>query len=153
MHAHEPTPTTKDEAYWTRAAAHVGLQTWAAPEACFVAGITDEMVTEVMYALETGMAFYRSTTGRWYAPSMASIRALPISLIIGEMIRTGLVTHLRPYHEGAPWLYDALVPAPVHLSRPDGWRSVCAVAGEGCGPKRVRLVADPRLADCPACAL
>jgi hypothetical protein len=130
------------EAFSTRAAAHAT----AAPKASqrWLAGVTDESVAVVLYAIEADhVEFYRDRTGRWHQPQGARYRSSMLSPTINEMIRTGLLRHVIERD------VDYLVPALVHLF--DHGQSACRFTGEDMGPMRARLVTDLALVDCLEC--
>jgi hypothetical protein len=119
----------------------------------FQNGVTDADVALVMYGLETGARPVRNRAGRWLAPEdsggvFSGLRR-NLSTVVHEMVRTGLVRHVRQRREPQ----DVLVPALVHLrdGEPGAWRSACLFTGEDLGPMRARLVDDLSLVDCLAC--
>jgi hypothetical protein len=116
-------------------------------------GVTDADVALVMYGLETGAKPLLNRAGRWLAPQdsggvFSGLRR-NLSVVVHEMIRTGLVRHVRRRQEPQ----DVLVPALVHLKdgEPGAWRSACLFTGEDLGPMRARLVDEFSLVDCLAC--
>jgi hypothetical protein len=139
-------PSPLERTWIERAAAHCQPEDRLTPEARFRDGITDLDVTRVMLAIERGAVITQSVTGRWYAPSGTHVDQQSLSRVVNEMIRTGLAVH---------HLSGVLIPTLVHMDSWDEgmqWRvSACGVAGEGMGPKRVRLHASPGLVDCLAC--
>lgn len=134
-----PFPSPADLIRVERAGAHAVHESLLAPEARFAYPTTDLAVARLLEALEGGAAIVRAVNGRWYFPDPHPLNA-SVSTIVREAIRTGLVVHHRT---------DVLIPAPVHFR--DGDRSLCRVPGEGMGPKRVRLLADPAHVNCRAC--
>lgn len=130
-----------------RAAAHVipnprGAQRWQH-------AVTDEDVAAVMYAIETGEAdIWLNRAGRWVGGQWISQMRTPTRVrlhwVVSEMIRTGLLRHIRANGE------DALIPARVHYVDTDGW-SMCHFTGEDLGPMRSRLTDDFALVDCLEC--
>jgi hypothetical protein len=145
------------EAFETRAASHSAAESTLRMAQRWQHGVTDVEVTLVMYALEGGTRPYRNQIGRWLAPigspigGRASGLKRNLSVVINEMIRTGLVRHLQP----GTLRPDVLVPAHVHLKdgEPGAWHSACLFTGEDMGPMRARLVDDLSLVDCLACEL
>jgi hypothetical protein len=145
------------QAFEMRAASHSAAETTLRAAQRWQHGVTDVDVTLVMYALEGGTRPYRNQAGRWLAPIGSPIGGRSsglrrnLSVVIGEMIRTGLVRHVRSSREPQ----DVLVPAHVHLKdgEPGAWRSACLFTGEDLGPMRARLVEDLSLVDCLACEL
>jgi hypothetical protein len=141
-----------DEPWMIRAAAHALPRPDRAVQR-FHEGVTDADVALVMYAIETGAQPYRNRAGRWLAPADSDgiFTGLHrnLSTVVHEMIRTGLVRHVRQRQEPQ----DALVPALVHLKdgEPGAWRSACLFTGEDLGPMRARLVDEFSLVDCLAC--
>jgi hypothetical protein len=141
-----------DEPWMIRAAAHALPRPDRAAQR-FQEGVTDADVALVMYAIETGAQPYRNRAGRWLAPadSAGIFTGLHrnLSTVVHEMIRTGLVRHVRQRQEPQ----DVLVPALVHLKdgEPGAWRSACLFTGEDMGPMRARLVDEFSLVDCLAC--
>ena len=143
----------EQESPWLiRAAAHAASFPYRSAQR-FQEGVTDADVALVMYALETGARPYRNRASRWLAPQdsagLFSGLRRNLSTVIHEMIRTGLVRHVRMHLEGR----DVLVPAPVHLKdgEPGEWHSACLFTGEDLGPMRSRLVEDLALVDCLNC--
>lgn len=132
------------QAALTRAAAHSFPNPHLSPEARFQGAVDDLSAARALLAIEGGAGYRRVANGRWHIETGTPVPAGKFSIIVNELIRTGLLIHHLSGH---------LVPAPVHLAVQIGtrWESACAAAGEGMGPKRVRLVDDPDLADCPAC--
>lgn len=110
--------------------------------------VTDLEVARVMYQLEAGLKLTRGTH-RWYAPEGHRLATgTRLTMIVDEMIRTGLVREYRyPQQE--------LIPAPVHLQDGTGSEahSACLFAGEDIGAMRARLVAAEyfTLVDCLGC--
>jgi len=144
------------QAFEMRAASHSAAETALRAAQRFQHGVTDTDVTLVMYALEGGTRPYRNRAGRWLAPTGSVIGShwrpgRNLSVVINEMIRTGLVRHVRSSREP----HDVLVPALVHLKdgEPGAWLSACLFTGEDMGPMRARLVDDLSLVDCLACEL
>lgn len=133
-------PTVADRALIERAGCHAAPDHLLHPDARWGRGTDDLRVARVMLALERGARFTQAPNGRWYATPGDPLNGAGVSGTIIEMIRTGLVVHHRS---------GALVPAKVHLNA--GGRSACGEPGEGMGPKRIRLHADPLLVDCLAC--
>jgi hypothetical protein len=140
------------ESPWViRAGSHAALPVRAAQR--FQNGVTDADVALVMYALETGARPVLNRAGRWLAPDdsagiFSGLRR-NLSTVVHEMVRTGLVRHVRQRQEPQ----NVLVPALVHLKdgEPGEWRSACLFTGEDLGPMRARLVDDLSLVDCLAC--
>jgi hypothetical protein len=151
------------QAFEMRAASHSAAETTLRAAQRWQHGVTDVEVTLVMYALEGGTRPYRNQAGRWLAPIGSPIGGRTsglkrnLSVVIGEMIRTGLVRHVRQQRAShlSPAPQDVLVPAHVHLKdgEPGAWRSACLFTGEDLGPMRARLVDDLSLVDCLACEL
>lgn len=145
------------EAFEARAASHSAAEVILRAAQRWQGGVTDLDVTLVMYALEGGTRPYRNQAGRWLAPIGSPIGGRAnglkrnLSVVIGEMIRTGLVRHVRLPR--AP--QDVLVPALVHLKamEPGAWHSACLFTGEDMGPMRARLSDRLALVDCLACEL
>lgn len=110
-------------------------------------GVTDLDVASVLFAIEANGAQPRRTTaGRWVGFSMSR----GLSVVVNEMIRTGLLRHVIAREAGGGHRADYLVPALVHLNDGIGW-SVCRFAGEDMGPMRSRLLTDLALVDCLHC--
>jgi hypothetical protein len=139
----------RDEAAVIRATCHT-----VDPEALerhaqhWTTGVTDLDVARVFYALEQGVQPYRNRAGNWRAPLGSALIAMRhhLSVVVNEMIRTGLVRHYRD-HEG-----DHLIPALVHFRNADNARlSACLFTGEDMGPMRSRLVDRLDLVDCLNC--
>jgi hypothetical protein len=135
-----------------RAAAHALPRPERAAQR-FQDGVTDADVALVMYALESGAKPFRNRAGRWLAPAdsagVFSGLHRNLSTTVHEMVRTGLVRHVRVRQEPQ----DVLVPALVHLKdgEPGAWHSACLFTGEDLGPMRSRLVEDLALTDCLGC--
>ena len=134
-------PTPLERTWITRSTAHSMPETMLHPDARWQRGVTDLDVARVMLAIERGTEITQGNGHRW-VPPVGSRMGQDVSIIVNEMIRTGLLIH---HHTGA------LVPAKVHHA-PDGVHvSTCHTAGEGMGPKRVRLVESLGLVDCLDC--
>lgn len=141
--------TEGDRILAERAAAHALAE--VRPDARFTGGVTDLDVARLMRALESNppVRITRNDQGRWYAePNRITGRA--VSPVVNEMIRTGLLTHLRVLGPSGTVTHH-LVPAKTHLRAEDALITRCGEPGEGQGPKRVRLVSDPIMVDCLAC--
>jgi len=107
--------------------------------------VTDLEVARVMYQIESGTPVIRGPH-RWFAPAGHRLAAgSRLSIIVDEMIRTGLVRQ----HD------DRLIPALVHLQEGAGHEahSACLFPGEDLGSMRSRLVGMEffSLVDCLAC--
>lgn len=136
-------PTAADRIRIERAGAHACAPELLTPEARLREGVTDLDVARLLEALERGIQLRVNRLGRWFAP-VGSPLGRQVSVVVQEAIRTGLVVNV-------PW--DRLIPALVHLKAWDGerWGTSCQAVGENMGPKRVRMVAEPVMADCLAC--
>lgn len=140
-------PTERERIMIERATAHAAHESVLERAARWQVGEVDDLeVARVMRALEGGTPFRRSSNGRWTAPDARPAMSRSFSLVVSEMIRVGLVVHVRG---------DLLVPAKVHLGTWDDrnarWVTACREPGENMGPKRVRLHRDPVVVDCLAC--
>jgi hypothetical protein len=148
----EPDADSVEQMYFTRAAAHARDRDGLRAAQRWHDSVTDQGVALVMYAIERGVQLRRNRMGRWLAPAGSPISSgLPgwnVSTIVSEMIRTGLLRHLRP-HQTPDNTDDVLIPALVHLRLED--HSACLFTGEDLGPMRARLVDDLTLVDCLAC--
>lgn len=142
---------TQTEAFEIRAVAHVRLDDDLRSAQRWQHGVRDESVAAVMYAIEQGTVFYRNRAGKWMAPTGTPVHSRTLgrdlSTVINEMIRTGLVRHVKD--KRGTITYDYLIPALVHL-RSSG-QSACLFTGEDLGPMRSRLVDQFSLVDCLAC--
>lgn len=141
--------TPGDRILAERAAAHALAE--VRPDARFTGGVTDLDVARLLRALEGNppVRITRNDQGRWYAePNRITGRA--VSPVVNEMIRTGLLAHVRDRGPSGA-VTHVLVPAKVHLRKLDELTTRCGEPGEGQGPKRVRLVSDPIMVDCLAC--
>lgn len=141
-----PDLTSLEHTLIERSAAHSMAEAVLTEAARFRNAVTDLDVARAMRALEAGVPFRRTTTGRWFVPRTTPLDGQKLSSIVSECIRTGLMIHYRT---------GDLIPAMVHLKRWDQamgrWTTHCDTAGENLGPKRVRLHADPIMVDCLAC--
>lgn len=117
------------------------------PSACLRGwGVNDTEAARVLLAIIRGAQIVRTGSGRWYAPTGSPLNARSVSVVVNEMIRTGLLIN---------WPRGMLIPARVHLKRfgdaDDTRRSWCEIPAYGKGPIRVRAVSRPDLVDCPDC--
>lgn len=138
-----------NQALIERGGAHALAADEDRPEAEFQHGVTETDVAMLLVALEAGTVTpFRSKYGAWHA-GVGNWTGMRITQVVSEAIRTGLVIHLRATQH----VPDVLVPALVHLPAPgvSPWRTACSVAGEGMGPKRVRIHQEPAYVDCLRC--
>lgn len=137
-------PTEAERIAIERATAHAAAESVLERDARWALdGVTDLSVARVMRALERGVRASRGKA-RWSMPGVSFA-----SPNIMEMVRTGLVVHVRMHG------HDVLVPAPVHLGQWNDqqarWTAACRPVGENMGPKRVRLHREPIVVDCLSC--
>lgn len=141
-------PTAVEHIAIERATAHSAHESVLEPLARWQGGEVDDLAVARAMRLLEGGARITCARGRWTTTEGAPF-GKRISPVINEMIRTGLVTHVRMHG------VDVLVPALVHLGLWNGrqarWTAACAPVGENMGPKRVRLHRDPIIVDCLAC--
>jgi hypothetical protein len=142
-------PAAGDEAYATRAAAHACDPLALRAAQRFQNQVTDLDVARVFLALERGTQPIRNSAGRWLVAQGVPLNGMhssKLSVVINEMIRTGLVRHYRDN------VGDHLLPAPVHMRNADDPTvSACLFVGENMGPMRSRVVDRLDLVDCLAC--
>jgi hypothetical protein len=134
-----------DQRYVDRATAHVADYFALRRDQRFASYVSELYTARVMLAIERGTVVKRAKTGHWRAPAGSR---LPhnLSVIINEMIRTGLLRDYRDPRTGQ----HTLIPAKTHLD--DGYRtSLCLFTGEDLGPMRARLVKSMDLVDCLEC--
>lgn len=113
-------------------------------------GVTDLDVTCVFYALEAEtVPFIQSLDGRWLPPAGLAggvLRGINTSVVVREMIRTGLV------RAWGPATRRRITPARVHLrDSVDRHVTACRDGVEGMREGRVRTVDDLTLVDCLEC--
>lgn len=110
----------------------------------WLVGVSDLDTTIVMFAVEAGWTFTR-TTAAWRCSVGLPMTAPAVTAAVGELTRTGLLRDYRSPASGE----RVLLPAPVHLAA--GGLSACLFVGEDLGPMRARLTEDLGLVDCSAC--
>ncbi len=133
------------DAFITRASAHADARPNRAQR--WMHSVQDNEVAAVFFAMEhDAVTFDRNEYGRWRPSKHINPSGRKVSIVVSEMLRTGL---LRLADAEPNTIPSVLIPARVHLR--DGRQTACRYHGEGLGSLRMRLVDDLALVDCLEC--
>lgn len=137
----------REESLITRAAAHA-LADEMAGDSRFRNGVTDLDAARLIHRIERGALIVPSITGRSWHEVPRGPHMPPLTRVIEECLRLGLVERLTVETAPAIWRTQ-LQAAPVHIRTTPG-AVLCGRHFRAPG-KRLRALRDVTLADCAAC--
>jgi len=137
----------REQVLIARAASHV-LADDAAGDSRFRKGVTDLDAARLIHRIERGALIVPSATGRSWHEVPRGPHMPPLTRVIEECLRLGLVERLSVETAPAIWRTQ-LQAAPVHIRTTPG-AVLCGKHSRAPG-KRLRALRDATLADCAAC--